>query len=152
MLECITDSQFVMWIQAGVYGKLRKRMGQLHPVLDTLMLEHGYGRVLSRPGLTLRLRELCVIAVLVGQDVSPQLVRNNVRASQCQPDFLSQSRPRTCVELSGPELLRKRCQPSSDTPSSHGALSLLRRSVVGTSARDNLGFALAWSHKRKLGW
>jgi alkylhydroperoxidase/carboxymuconolactone decarboxylase family protein YurZ len=57
-------------------------MGQLHPVLDTLMLEHGYGRVLSRPGLSLRLRELCVIAVLVGQDVSPQLVNSWV-ASSC---------------------------------------------------------------------
>lgn len=70
-------------VYGGVYGKLRKRMGQLHPVLDTLMLEHGYGRVLSRPGLSLRLRELCVIAVLVGQDVSPQLashLRGAIRA------------------------------------------------------------------------
>jgi hypothetical protein len=50
-------------------------MKQLHPVLDVMMLEHGYGRVLSRPGLTLRLRELCVVAALAGQDVAPQLVR-----------------------------------------------------------------------------
>jgi hypothetical protein len=51
-------------------------MEQLHPVLDAMMLEHGYGRVLSRPGLSLRLRELCVIAALAGQDVAPQLVRD----------------------------------------------------------------------------
>jgi alkylhydroperoxidase/carboxymuconolactone decarboxylase family protein YurZ len=50
-------------------------MEQLHPVLDDMMLEYGYGRVLSRPGLSLRLRELCVVAALAGQDVAPQLVR-----------------------------------------------------------------------------
>ncbi len=37
------------------------------------MVEIGYGRILSRPGLTLRERELCVIAVLAGQNVAPQL-------------------------------------------------------------------------------
>ena len=45
----------------------------IHPDLDKWMLQTGYGRVLSRPGLTPRLRELCVIAVLTGQNVTPQL-------------------------------------------------------------------------------
>ncbi len=66
---------------AGGYEKLRQRMKQLHPVLDIMMLEHGYGRVLSRPGLSLRLRELCVVAALAGQDVAPQLVRLKARLS-----------------------------------------------------------------------
>ena len=56
------------------YSKLRVKMAGLHPDLDTWILQVGYGRVLSRPGLSTRLRELCVIAVLAGQDVTPQLI------------------------------------------------------------------------------
>ena len=55
------------------YEKLRENMSELHPDLDRWMLEVGYGRVLSRPGLSARMRELCAIAVLAGQDVAPQL-------------------------------------------------------------------------------
>ena len=60
-------------IYGRAYDKLRKRMGDMHPVLDAMMIENGYGRVLSRPGLALRVRELCVLAILAGQDVAPQL-------------------------------------------------------------------------------
>ena len=48
-------------------------MAGFHPDLDRWMVEIGYGRVLSRPGLCPRLRELCVLAVLAGQNVTPQL-------------------------------------------------------------------------------
>jgi alkylhydroperoxidase/carboxymuconolactone decarboxylase family protein YurZ len=58
----------------GVYPNLRKRLNFLHPVLENVILQHAYGRTLSRPGPSLRLRELCVIAVLAGQNVLPQLV------------------------------------------------------------------------------
>ena len=60
-------------IYGGNYPKLREKMATIHPDLDKWMLQTGYGRVLSRPGLTPRLRELCVIAVLTGQNVTPQL-------------------------------------------------------------------------------
>lgn len=60
-------------IYGRVYPKLRDRMGTMHPLLDNMMVEHGYGRVLSRPNLSLRLRELAVIAVLAGLDCAPQL-------------------------------------------------------------------------------
>jgi 4-carboxymuconolactone decarboxylase len=33
----------------------------------------GYGKVLSRPGLDLAARELCVVALLAPQDAAPQL-------------------------------------------------------------------------------
>jgi 4-carboxymuconolactone decarboxylase len=46
---------------------------QLHPDLDDWMVATGYGRVLSRPGPSARERELCIVAVLAGQDVAPQL-------------------------------------------------------------------------------
>lgn len=60
-------------IYGNNYSKLRKTMGNIHPDLDKWMLQTGYGRVLSRPGLSARMRELCVLAVLAGQNVPPQL-------------------------------------------------------------------------------
>jgi 4-carboxymuconolactone decarboxylase len=52
------------------YEKLRHNIFELHPELDDWMIEEGYGKVLSRPGLDLGRRELCIIAACVaaGQD------------------------------------------------------------------------------------
>lgn len=44
------------------YEPLRKNIRGLHPVLDEWMIVDGYGKVLSRPGVDLRTRELCVVA------------------------------------------------------------------------------------------
>jgi 4-carboxymuconolactone decarboxylase len=59
---------------AAVYGemyeKLRLNVRDLHPALDAWMVVDGYGKVLSRPGLDLERRELCVVAACaaMGQD------------------------------------------------------------------------------------
>ena len=49
---------------ATVYGdhykRLRQNINRLHPELDEWMIVEGYGKILSRPGLELRLRELCI--------------------------------------------------------------------------------------------
>ena len=52
------------------YEKLRENIVHLHPALDEWMIVEGYGKILSRPGLELRLRELCIVAACVatGQD------------------------------------------------------------------------------------
>jgi 4-carboxymuconolactone decarboxylase len=51
---------------AAVYGpmyeKLRVNVRQLHPALDAAMVIEGYGKILSRPGLDLPRRELCIVA------------------------------------------------------------------------------------------
>jgi 4-carboxymuconolactone decarboxylase len=51
---------------ATVYGpfyeRLRHNIRQLHPALDAWMIVEGYGKVLSRPELDLRRRELCVVS------------------------------------------------------------------------------------------
>ena len=51
---------------ATVYGpfyeRLRHNIRQLHPALDAWMIIDGYGKVLSRPALDLRRRELCIVA------------------------------------------------------------------------------------------
>lgn len=51
---------------ATVYGpfyeRLRHNIRQLHPALDAWMIVDGYGKVLSRPALDLRRRELCIVS------------------------------------------------------------------------------------------
>lgn len=44
------------------YDKLRENIRHLHPDLDEWMIVDGYGKVLSRPGVDLKTRELCVVA------------------------------------------------------------------------------------------
>ena len=51
---------------ATVYGRfyepLRRNIRELHPALDAWMIVEGYGKVLGRPGLDLKRRELCIVA------------------------------------------------------------------------------------------
>ena len=44
------------------YKRLRHNIRQLHPALDAWMIVEGYGKVLSRPALDLRRRELCIVS------------------------------------------------------------------------------------------
>lgn len=44
------------------YEMLRQNIRALHPALDTWMITDGYGKVLSRQGLDLKTRELCIVA------------------------------------------------------------------------------------------
>lgn len=55
------------------YEALRELMGQIHPELDRWAVVEGYGKVLGRPGLELRVRELCVAAQLSGTAATRQL-------------------------------------------------------------------------------
>jgi 4-carboxymuconolactone decarboxylase len=52
-------------VYGEMYDKLRVNIGELHPALDAWMVVEGYGKVLSRPGLDLVRRELCIVAVCV---------------------------------------------------------------------------------------
>ena len=55
------------------YERLRETVRQLHPDLDGWMVTEGYGRTLSRPGLTLRQRELLMVTMCAVLDVPHQL-------------------------------------------------------------------------------
>jgi 4-carboxymuconolactone decarboxylase len=55
------------------YGQLRRNIRGLHPALDSWMVVDGYGKVLSRPGLDLKRRELCVVAVCAAARQDRQL-------------------------------------------------------------------------------
>ena len=60
-----------------VYGRfypgLRRNVRALHPALDAWMVVDGYGKVLSRPGLDLARRELCVVAACAATRQERQL-------------------------------------------------------------------------------
>ena len=60
-------------VYGSAYERLRGTVAALHPDLDLWMVEEGYGRVLGRPGVSLVLRELCIVALLVPQDAPRQL-------------------------------------------------------------------------------
>lgn len=72
-----------MWAEQGeqtchtVYGemyeRLRVNIRELHPALDAWMIVEGYGKVLSRPGLDLKRRELCVVAACAVLEQDRQL-------------------------------------------------------------------------------
>jgi len=59
-----------------IYGKhhpkLIRVMDELHPDLRQWMIEDGYGRVLSRPGLSLQEREIAVLAALMAAGMPDQ--------------------------------------------------------------------------------
>lgn len=60
-------------VYAEHYEALRELMAQIHPDLDRWAVTDGYGKVLGRPGLDLRTRELCIAAQLAGTGASRQL-------------------------------------------------------------------------------
>lgn len=57
-------------VYGAFYEPLRRNIRALHPALDAWMIVDGYGKVLSRPQLDLRRRELCIVAACAaaGQD------------------------------------------------------------------------------------
>lgn len=65
------------------YDALRKAVRHLHPALDEWMITDGYGKVLSRPGLTLVQRELCIVAACAASEQVPQLKSHLRGALNC---------------------------------------------------------------------
>ncbi len=67
-----------------IYGKhhpkLKRVMDELHPDLTRWMIEDGYGRVLSRPGLGIQEREIGVLASLMASGMIHQF-RAHIRGA-----------------------------------------------------------------------
>ncbi len=62
-------------------GRVRKVMRALSPELEALMMDVGYGRVLSRPGLDLASRELVTVAALVA-GTWPRQLRSHLEGAE----------------------------------------------------------------------
>jgi 4-carboxymuconolactone decarboxylase len=60
-------------VYGAMYDKLRLNVRDLHPALDSWMVVEGYGKVLSRPGLDLPRRELCIVAACAATHQDRQL-------------------------------------------------------------------------------
>lgn len=60
-------------VYGPMYEKLRHNVDEMHPLLDQWMVEEGYGKVLSRPGLDLPRRELCIVAACAATGQGRQL-------------------------------------------------------------------------------
>jgi 4-carboxymuconolactone decarboxylase len=60
-------------VYGEAYEKLRQNVRALHPLLDEWMVVDGYGKVLSRPGLDLATRELCIVAACAASGQQRQL-------------------------------------------------------------------------------
>lgn len=60
-------------VYGSSYERLRENISALHPELDEWMIVEGYGKVLSRPGLDLKTRELCIVAACASTGQKRQL-------------------------------------------------------------------------------
>lgn len=78
-------------VYGEMYDRLRFNIRALHPALDAWMIVEGYGKVLSRPGLDLKRRELCVVAACAVLEQERQLHSHlhgalNAGATQAEVD------------------------------------------------------------------
>jgi 4-carboxymuconolactone decarboxylase len=69
----VAGEQTCARVYGGMYERLRVNIRALHPLLDDWMIEEGYGKVLSRPGLDLPRRELCIVAACAATAQDRQL-------------------------------------------------------------------------------
>lgn len=60
-------------VYGASYEMLRRNVRELHPALDAWMITDGYGKVLSRPALDLKRRELCIVAACASAGQQRQL-------------------------------------------------------------------------------
>jgi len=67
-------------VYGEAYDGLRTNIAVMKPEMDRWMVVEGYGKVLSRPGLSLARRECCIAATLAVLDVPVQL-RSHLRGA-----------------------------------------------------------------------
>src|SRR5919198_3508514 len=81
--EPIAHPEWERWTKRGVeacgevygrtYHKLLLNLRALHPVIEPLVIVDAYGKILARPGLDSKRRELCTLAAIAMQRAEPQL-------------------------------------------------------------------------------
>jgi 4-carboxymuconolactone decarboxylase len=82
-VEQLAHEEWEAWAERGaqvckaVYGrayhKLLLNLRALHPALEDLVLVDAYGKVIGRPGLDLKRRELCTVATIAVLGAAQQL-------------------------------------------------------------------------------
>src|SRR6266516_6107787 len=67
-------------VYGRAYHKLLVNLRALHPALEDLVLVDAYGKVIGRPGLDLKRRELCTVAAIAVLGTAQQL-RSHLRGA-----------------------------------------------------------------------
>jgi len=88
--EPLTHAEWEGWRDRGeaacrqVYGdrfpRLLENLRALHPAVESLVLVDAYGKILGRPGLPLKLRELCTLAAVATLD-APRQIRAHLQGA-----------------------------------------------------------------------
>src|SRR5438093_4899852 len=81
--ESIAHPDWERWTKRGVeacgevygrtYHKLMLNLRALHPAIEPLVVVDAYGKILGRPGLDSKRRELCTLAAIAMQNTPRQL-------------------------------------------------------------------------------
>lgn len=81
--EPIAHPEWERWTKRGVeacgevygrtYHKLMLNLRALHPAIEPLVVVDAYGKILGRPGLDAKRRELCTLAAIAMQNAPRQL-------------------------------------------------------------------------------
>lgn len=81
--ESIAHAEWERWMTRGVeacsevygrtYHKLMLNLRSLHPAIEPLVVVDAYGKILGRPALDSRRRELCTLAAVAMQNAPRQL-------------------------------------------------------------------------------
>ncbi|HKB46464.1 MAG TPA: carboxymuconolactone decarboxylase family protein, partial [Ktedonobacterales bacterium] len=81
--ELLVHPEWERWMERGVeacaevYGrtfhKLMVNLRALHPAIEPLVVVDAYGKILGRPGLDSKRRELCTLAAIAMQNAPRQL-------------------------------------------------------------------------------
>ena len=81
--ESIAHPEWERWTERGVeacslvygrtYHKLLLNLRALHPAIEPLVVVDAYGKILGRPGLDPKRRELCTLAAIAMQNAPRQL-------------------------------------------------------------------------------
>ena len=82
-MEPIAHPDWERWTKRGVeacaeiygrtYHKLMLNLRALHPAIEPLVVVDAYGKILGRPGLDSKRRELCTLAAIAMQNAPRQL-------------------------------------------------------------------------------
>src|SRR5207253_6584466 len=89
--EELAHEEWQAWAERGaqvcaeVYGrayhKLLVNLRSLHPALEDLVLVDAYGKVIGRPGLDMKRRELCTVAAVAVLGTAPQQLHSHLRGA-----------------------------------------------------------------------
>src|SRR5438445_10743392 len=89
--EELAHEDWQAWAERGaqvcgaVYGracqKLLVNLRSLHPALEDLVLVDAYGKVIGRPGLDMKRRELCTVAAVAVLGTAPKQLHSHLRGA-----------------------------------------------------------------------